>query len=222
MTDTALLVLTAFVLGAIHSFAPDHLAAVSVFVSRKPSWRKALGLGARWGVGHSLTVVLVGGGLALSGLRLPEGFETMAERFIGAVLVALGIFAIARAQKLHGHWHEHDGERHWHLHSHRSSDAHAHDHGALMGIGMLHGVAGTGALVVALPVTVAGSRAGALAFLVAFGIGTILSMSLFSAAAGWLLSVTGALSRNMHRITIVLAGLLSVAVGVWWMAVGGG
>lgn len=222
MTDNALLVLTALVLGAMHSFAPDHLAAVSVFVSRKPSWRNALGLGARWGVGHSLTVVLVGGGLAMSGLRLPERFETMAERIVGVVLVALGVFAIARAQKLHGHWHEHDGERHWHLHSHRASDAHEHDHGALVGIGMLHGLAGTGALVVALPVTVTGSRASALVFLLAFGIGTILSMSLFSAAAGWLLSAASTLSRNVHRSTITLAGLLSVAVGVWWMAAGGG
>jgi sulfite exporter TauE/SafE len=222
MTDTALLIPTAIALGALHSFAPDHLAAVSVFVSRKPSWRNALGLGARWGMGHSLTVVVVGGMLALSGLQLPERFETTAERAVGIVLVLLGVFAISRAQKLHGHWHEHEGTRHWHLHSHRSSDAHGHDHGALMGIGMLHGLAGTGALVVALPVAIAGSRAGALIFLAAFGLGTILSMSLFSAAAGWLLSATTTLSRNVHRGAIVLAGLLSVGVGVWWMVAGGG
>lgn len=222
MTDKSILVLTAFALGALHSFAPDHLAAVSVFVSRKPSWRNALGLGARWGIGHSLTVVLAGGVLASSGLQMPERFEAMAERIVGVVLVLLGVFAISRAQKLHGHWHVHDGKQHWHLHSHRASAAHAHDHGALMGIGMLHGFAGTGALVVALPVTIAGSRAGALTVLAAFGLGTILSMSLFSAAAGWLLSTTTGVSRRIHRTTIVLAGLLSVAVGVWWIVAGGG
>jgi sulfite exporter TauE/SafE len=222
MTDLTLLIPTALALGALHSFAPDHLAAVSVFVSRRPSWKNALGLGARWGMGHSLTVVVVGGVLALSGLQLPERFETMAERAVGVVLVLLGLFAISRAQRIHGHWHEHDGRRHWHLHSHRSSEAHEHDHGALMGIGMLHGLAGTGALVVALPVAIAGSRTGALVFLVAFGLGTILSMSLFSAAAGWLLSTTSAFSRNVHRTAIVLAGLLSVGVGVWWMVAGGG
>jgi sulfite exporter TauE/SafE len=221
MAHNGILILTALALGAMHSFAPDHLAAVSVFVSRKPSWRNALELGARWGMGHSLTVVLVGGALALSGLQLPEALESAAERIVGVVLVALGIFAISRAQKLHGHWHEHEGDRHWHLHSHRASDSHEHDHGALMGIGMLHGLAGTGALVVALPVTIAGSRAGALIFLVAFGIGTIFSMSLFSAVAGWLLSTTSTLSRNLHRITIVLAGLLSMAVGLWWIIAGG-
>jgi sulfite exporter TauE/SafE len=222
MTNTTLLIPTALVLGALHSFAPDHLAAVSVFVSRRPSWRNALRLGARWGMGHSLTVVVVGGVLALSGVQLPQRFETMAERAVGVVLVLLGIFAISRAQRIHGHWHDHEGTRHWHLHSHRASEAHEHDHGALMGIGMLHGLAGTGALVVALPVAIAGSRTGALVFLVAFGVGTILSMSLFSAAAGWLLSTTSAFSRNVHRTAIVLAGLLSVGVGVWWMVSGGG
>jgi hypothetical protein len=47
-------------------------------------------------------------------------------------------------------------------------------------------------------------------------------MSLFSAAAGWLLSATTTLSRNVHRVAIALAGLLSMGVGVWWMVAGGG
>ena len=222
MTDSVILIATALALGALHSFAPDHLAAVSVFVSRRPSWRNALGLGARWGMGHSLTVVLLGGVLALSGLQMPARFQSLAERAVGAVLIVLGIFAISRAIKLHGHWHKHHGDRHWHLHSHRTSEGHEHDHGALMGIGMLHGLAGTGALVVALPVAIGGSRTGALIFLLAFGLGTILSMSLFSAAAGWLLSATTVVSRNVHRGAIVLAGLLSIGVGAWWMVSGGG
>lgn len=224
METSALQVLvpTALVLGAMHSFAPDHLAAVSVFVSRRPSWRRALGLGARWGLGHSLTVVVVGGVLALSGLRLPERFAPLAERAVGVVLIVLGLFALSRALKLHGHWHEHDGERHWHLHTHRGGAGHEHDHGALMGIGMLHGLAGTGALVVALPVAIAGSSGSALVFLVAFGVGTIVSMSLFSAAAGWLLSATTHASQRLHRGAIAAAGLLSIGVGMWWMIAGGG
>ncbi|HEY9449090.1 MAG TPA: sulfite exporter TauE/SafE family protein [Gemmatimonadaceae bacterium] len=221
-TSSYLLIPTALVLGAMHSFAPDHLAAVSVFVSRRPSWRHSLGLGARWGIGHSFTVVLVGGILALSGLRLPDRFAPLAERTVGVVLVLLGLFALSRALRLHGHRHEHDGKSHWHLHTHRSSEAHEHDHGALMGIGMLHGLAGTGALVVALPVAIAGSRFGALVFLLAFGVGTIISMSLFSAAAGWLLSATTRVSHGLHRGAIMAAGLLSVGVGVWWMVAGGG
>jgi sulfite exporter TauE/SafE len=217
-----LLIPTALALGALHAFGPDHIAAVSVFVSRRPSWRRAFGLGARWGLGHSITVVIVGGVLAVAGLRLPERFAPLAERVVGITLIVIGIFAVARALRVHGHWHEHGDVRHWHLHSHRTGEGHEHDHGALLGIGMLHGLAGTGALVVALPVAVASSAASALTFLVAFGIGTIVAMALFSAAAGWVLGATTRASARLHRGAIVLAGSASVAVGVWWVIVGGG
>jgi sulfite exporter TauE/SafE len=216
-----LLIPTALALGALHAFGPDHIAAVSVFVSRRPSWRRAFGLGARWGLGHSLTVVIVGGLLAVAGLRLPERFAPLAERAVGVTLIVIGLFAVVRALKLHGHWHEHGDVRHWHVHSHRHGESHAHDHGALLGIGMLHGLAGTGALVVALPVAVADSATSALAFLIAFGIGTIVAMSLFSAAAGWVLGATTRASVRLHRSAIVLAGSASVLVGVWWVIAGG-
>jgi sulfite exporter TauE/SafE len=209
-------------LGALHAFGPDHIAAVSVFVSRRPSWRRAFGLGARWGVGHSLSVVLVGGVLAVAGLRLPERFEPLAERAVGVVLIVLGILAVVRALKLHGHWHEHGDVRHWHVHSHRDGEGHEHDHGALLGIGMLHGLAGTGALVVALPVAVADSATSALIFLTSFGIGTVVAMALFSAAAGWVLGATTRASVRLHRGAIVLAGAASVVVGIWWALAGGG
>jgi sulfite exporter TauE/SafE len=224
MTTSAslLLIPTALALGALHAFGPDHIAAVSVFVSRRPSWRRAFGLGARWGIGHSLTVVIVGGLLAVAGLRLPERFAPLAERVVGVTLIVIGLFAVVRAFRLHGHWHEHDGVRHWHVHSHRTGEGHEHDHGALLGIGMLHGLAGTGALVVALPVAVADSATGALIFLIAFGIGTIVAMSLFSAAAGWALAATTRASAQLHRSAGVLAGLASVIVGVWWVIAGGG
>jgi sulfite exporter TauE/SafE len=222
LTSLALLVPTALVLGALHSFAPDHLAAVAVFVSRRPTWRRALALGARWGMGHSLTVVLVGGALAVSGLRLPDRFGPLAERAVGLTLVVLGLVAYARALRLHAHAHAHDGVRHWHLHSHLRGEGHDHDHRALLGIGMLHGLAGTGALVVALPVTVGGSAASALIYLCAFGVGTILSMSLFSAAAGLALGSATRTSLRLQRAVIGAAGTASVAVGLWWLVLGGG
>ncbi|HEX6535465.1 MAG TPA: sulfite exporter TauE/SafE family protein [Gemmatimonadaceae bacterium] len=216
-----LLIPTALALGALHSFAPDHLAAVSVFVSRRPSWRHALGLGARWGMGHSLTVVLVGGTLAVLGLRLPARFSPLVERAVGVTLIVLGVLAVARAARLHGHWHQHGGDRHWHVHSHLRGESHEHDHRALLGIGMLHGLAGTGALVVALPVAIAGSAPAALVFLAAFGVGTIVSMALFGAAAGWLLGATTRVSGWVHGVAVSVAGAISVGVGVWWLIAGG-
>lgn len=221
MIDLTLLVLTALSLGALHAFGPDHVAAVSVFVARRPSWRRALGLGARWGLGHSLVIVVLGGTLALSGLHLPERFAATSERVVGVTLVALGALALWRAYRLHGHWHDHGDVRHWHVHSHRHAESHDHGHGALLGIGMLHGLAGTGALVIALPLTVSGSPSRSLVFLAAFGVGTVLAMALFSAAAGWLLAAASRASQGLHRGAIALAGAGSIVIGAWWLAMGG-
>ncbi len=211
----------ALVLGALHSFGPDHLAAVSVFVSRRPDWRHAAGLGARWGMGHSAAILLLGGAVVLSGIRLPERFGAAAERVIGVVLIAIGISALWRAKKLHAHVHTHEGSTHWHVHSHASSPSHDHGHRALFGIGMLHGLAGTGVLVAALPLAIEGSKASGLLYLAAFGVGTICSMALFAGAAGHLLTVTSAGRASFQRNALGLAGVASAAVGIWWLASGG-
>ncbi|HUO51865.1 MAG TPA: sulfite exporter TauE/SafE family protein [Gemmatimonadaceae bacterium] len=220
MTATAPLAATALVLGALHSFGPDHLAAVSVFASRRPSWRRAASLGARWAMGHSTTILLVGGLVVLSGLRIPDRFAPVAERLVGVVLIALGLSAMWRAKRLHAHVHSHDGSAHWHVHSHAESEAHDHAHGALFGIGMLHGLAGTGALVALLP-SYAETRAGGILFLVVFGVGTVCSMALFGATAGHLFSLTTRRELRFERLAVAGAGVASLAVGIWWLTTGG-
>ena len=210
----------ALVLGAQHSFGPDHLAAVTAFASRRPSWRHAAGLGARWALGHSATILIVGGLIILSGLRLPVRFAPAAERVVGVVLIGIGLSTMWRAWKLHGHAHTHHGETHWHVHSHAKSEAHDHSHGALFGIGMLHGLAGTGALVALLP-AMTDSRTDGMIFLAIFGLGTVLSMSLFGATAGRFLEVTTARRAPLQKFALAAAGAGSALVGVWWLSTGG-
>jgi ABC-type nickel/cobalt efflux system permease component RcnA len=221
VTPPASLLFTALVLGAQHSFGPDHIAAVGLFVSRSPSWKRALGLGIRWGIGHSTTILLLGGALALSGLRLPPRFGPAMERVVGATLIALGVLAAVRATRLHGHWHEHDGVQHWHLHTHHTSAGHDHDHRTLLGLGMVHGLAGTGALVLMIPVAMAATPHRALLFLATFGLGTVLSMALFSAVAGGVLARMGHASLAFARGAALLAAAGSVTIGLWWLLVGG-
>jgi sulfite exporter TauE/SafE len=221
MPSLAPFIVTALVAGALHSFGPDHLAAVSVFVSRKPHWRRSAGLGARWGLGHSASILLVGGLVVLSGLTVPARFESAAERLIGVVLIALGITALWRAWKMHAHVHSHGGSTHWHVHSHAADPSHDHSHGALFGIGMLHGLAGTGAVVVVMVPLIGGSRVGGFIYLLAFGLGTICSMALFGGTAGHALKAAGGGRPAFHRIALGLAGAASVAVGLWWVTTGG-
>jgi high-affinity nickel permease len=212
---TALLV-TALVLGAAHTFAPDHIAAIGVFVSRRPQWRRALAIGARWGVGHSLVILLVGGALVLTGWRFPDHVAPIVERIVGGTLIGLGVLALLRALRIHGHVHEHDGVPHWHVHSHRRSEGHDHTHHAALGLGMLHGLAGTGALVIALPLAVTESAPLALGYLVAFGLGTTVAMAAFGAVAGWAARRAAHRSITFLRATAVVPAVASIVVGAWW------
>ena len=213
------LLITALLLGAAHSFAPDHLAAIGVFVSRRPHWRRALAIGARWGLGHSLVIVMVGGALVLTGWRFPAAMAPWVERLVGLTLIAVGIAALVRSLRVHGHRHDHDGVAHWHFHSHRRSEAHDHLHHAALGMGMLHGLAGTGALVIALPLAVTESAPLALGFLLAFGVGTIVAMAAFGVVAGWMVRGAGHRSPRLVRATASVAAITSVLVGAWWVAV---
>jgi sulfite exporter TauE/SafE len=219
--STLLLLATALVLGAAHSFAPDHLAAIGVFVSRRPEWRRAVTIGTGWGVGHSLVIALVGGALVLTGWRFPARFAPMMERLVGVTLIVIGIVALARAMRVHAHVHEHDGTLHWHLHSHRRTESHDHPHRAALGIGMLHGLAGTGALVIALPFAAADSVPLALAYLITFGIGTTFAMAAFGGIAGWAVRRAGRRSTSVLRAAASFAALASVVVGVWWTLAAG-
>lgn len=209
------------ILGAAHSFAPDHLAAVGVFVSRRPHWRGALGIGARWGVGHSVVILTLGGVLLLTGWRFPDQFAPFVERVVGVTLIGLGLAAFVRALRVHGHAHEHEGVPHWHLHSHRRSEHHHHTHSAALGMGVLHGLAGTGALVIALPLAYTASAPLALAYLAAFGVGTTAAMAAFGALAGWAVRHAAHRSIAIVRATACVAALASITVGVWWAIAAG-
>ena len=215
-----ILILTALVLGAQHTLAPDHIAAVSVFASRHPSWQRALGLGARWGAGHSLTILLLGGALVWSGARVPAGWELLVERLVGVTLILVGAASIWRMGRAPKRWHEHDGVRHAHAPS-LGGERHERDHRALLGIGMLHGVAGTGALVIAIPLSAGASPARSMVFLASFGLGTILAMSIFAGAAGAVLGRAAQLSPRAERGLRALAGAASILVGAWWLTMGG-
>jgi cytochrome c biogenesis protein CcdA len=214
------LVLTALILGAQHTLAPDHLAAVSVFASRRGSWQWALGLGARWGFGHSLTILLLGSALVWSGAHVPASWESAVERLVGLALVIVGAASVRRATRLPLRWHEHDGVPHAHPPAVQGA-AHQRDHRALLGIGMLHGMAGTGALVIAIPLATNDSPARSMVFLASFGLGTIVAMSTFAAIFGALCGRAARRSRRGEWRLGIAAGAASIAVGIWWAVAAG-
>lgn len=210
-----LLLLTAFTLGAAHAVAPDHLAAVGVFVSRARSTREALTHGARWGVGHALTLTLAGLAVLFAAGAWPQLLSLRAEWLVGVVLIGLGARTVWRAARDHmpssaaAHAHSHG-----HSHSHANSQAHRHP---LLGIGMLHGLAGSGAMAAMVPLGTGQHPWQAALWLALFGAGTIAAMALIAGAAGWSLRAAAARSTERLRVVVAAAGLASMAVGALWL-----
>ena len=94
---------TASALGLLHALELDHMVAVSAFVAQRPTPRAAANFGARWGIGHSAAVLLAGGVLLASGLRVPSRFDDFGEMAVGVMLIAVGIWAFRSAYLPSGH-----------------------------------------------------------------------------------------------------------------------
>jgi cytochrome c biogenesis protein CcdA len=181
-------------------------------------------MGLLWGLGHATTLVVIGLPLVLVGQYLPQRIEQAAEVAIGIIIVILAIRLLLRWHRgfFHAHAHTHDGDPpHRHLHSHANgSSVHDHTHNTTLrtplsayGVGLVHGVGGSGGLTLLLLSTIPRPSEAAVALLI-FAAGTALSMVLLSTAFG-LAIVTGPVRRNFERLAPVM-GVLAAAFGVWY------
>ena len=206
-------------LGIRHAFEPDHLAAVSTLAAEQRGIRGGLAMGALWGVGHSLALLAVGGSLAVLEARMPPQLAEAFELLVGLMIVGLGVRAILRAVR--------EGRRgltqaHRHgdvVHAHAAPVAHVHVSGWTLAtrplvIGLVHGLAGSGALT-ALVLVELPSVAARLAYIALFGAGSVVGMTLLTAACGVPLA---RLQRAPRVLTACLlaVGLVSIAAGGWW------
>lgn len=209
-----------FVLGLRHALDVDHVAAVSTIVTQRRSlWASSL-VGAVWGLGHTASLLAVG--LVVIGLRaeIPPRLASLFELGVAAMLIALGtnlLWTIARGGQVHVHAHAHGGRAHVHPHVH-ASGAVRHDHGFGAGrrpflVGLVHGLAGSAALMLAVLATIP-SRPLALAYVAVFGAGSIGGMLVMGALLGVPLALA---AERFARADVVLrtgAGVGSVIVGI--------
>jgi len=128
-----------FVLGMRHATDPDHVIAVSTIVSRERSFVKAGFIGILWGLGHTLTILVVGTAIILFGIVIPARAGLAMEFCVGLVLILLGALNLTGAMKWmsakfspahppvtgeHAHIHAHDAKLHFHWHKHESASEH--------------------------------------------------------------------------------------------------
>ena len=220
-----LVLVVSLALGLRHATDPDHLAAVTTLIAseeEREQVKKASFMGLLWGLGHGTTLVLIGLPLVLVGRFLPEVVVQAAEVAIGLIIVLLAARLLIRWRQglFHAHTHVHDGDAHRHVHSHAEGPLHEHTHTRPLrtplssyGIGLVHGIGGSGGLTLLLLSTIS-DKVEAAGALVLFASGTAVSMALLSTAFG-LAIAGGPIARNFGRVAPAL-GVLSMAFGGWY------
>jgi ABC-type nickel/cobalt efflux system permease component RcnA len=211
-----------FVLGIRHAMDADHLAAMSTLVSQHRSVARACLLGAFWGAGHTAALVVAGVAVIAFRLTFPAEVERALETAVALVLILLGGNVVRRQlrhSRVHRHAHEHDGEPHTHVHVHVADTSHDHVHllglgGRPFAVGLLHGLAGSAALMLLVLTTIPSPTAQVL-YILLFGVGSTGGMLALSGIIGIPFALTAARAPAAHRAVQLVAGAGSVVLGIW-------
>jgi hypothetical protein len=194
--------------GLRHAFEPDHVVAVTTMISDQRTTRARVGYAAAWGLGHATMLLVVGGFLMVLRAQLPPRVDAMFELAVAIMLVGLGCRALRGAFRAARQ---------------RDAEPHARPHEVVPGwrsvgplaMGMVHGLAGSGALT-ALVVARLPSPGAGIVFIVLFGAGATLGMSLFAGVAG--VPFARVLRRpGGLRALLGATGGLSLVTGLVWL-----
>jgi hypothetical protein len=192
-------------------------------LAERPSIPASGAVGLWWGIGHTLTLLLVGSIVLAWGLHIPERFEFIAESGVAVLLIGLGGSLAHKLfrERWHVHTHLHDGGPHVHLHSHHRQDDHRHRHWVAdsirpLCIGMAHGLAGSAALMLIILATTQDFGLGILSIVI-FGAGSIVGMMLVGLTISLPLVYSLALGRRFFVGLQGFASAASVCVGVWML-----
>jgi ABC-type nickel/cobalt efflux system permease component RcnA len=220
--------LIALVLGLRHASDPDHLVAVTSLVAADGGdVRSAARLGAWWGAGHASALLLIGIPLILFKSSMPGWLEQSAETAVGIVILLLALRIVVKWVRgdfrtgRHPHPRPGGATAHRHLH-HSHQPEHQHSNvrtpRQALGIGLLHGLAGTGAVALLLIAALPGKLEAAAALAV-FAPMSAVSMTLCTAAFAWLL--TRPLIDPLYRTVLIPAfGVFGLLFGTWYVGIG--
>jgi ABC-type nickel/cobalt efflux system permease component RcnA len=221
----ALVLALGLAIGLQHAFEPDHIAAVTTQVARQKNKSQSLKelikkgtlnssiIGALWGAGHTTTLVLVGLLVYLLSVNIPDVFFISSEFIVGMMLIFLAITTLSnkklfKIRHMHSHAHK-DGTIHTHPHDHGND--HKHGHKSYL-IGCIHGLAGSGALLVVIAGTLS-SIQDILSFILIFGVGSVIGMTLVSSLIG----IPFALSNkalSLEKTLRYVVGSVSFLIGI--------
>jgi hypothetical protein len=192
-------------LGIRHATDADHVVAVTTLVARRQTLGSAMQVGAFWGVGHSITILAVGGAIILLGLVVPPRLGLALELLVAIMLIGLGGWNMRRATR--------KGEHGLHETPPAEGAGKAQRFRSFV-IGVVHGLAGSAAVALLVLSTIRDAGM-AFVYLGLFGLGTIVGMTLLTTAMSMPLAAAARRFGSLERVVGHLTGALSVAFGVF-------
>lgn len=216
--------------GMQHALEADHLAAMAALSTRQTSRHALVLRGSVWGLGHTVTLLTICGILLVLGGSISPRAAAFMEFSVGTMIVLLGANVLYKLwrRRAHFHFHRHEhGLHHLHIHSHaddagkHSDSAHDHGHrdlglGRSLVVGMMHGAAGSAALLVFA--ATADSLIQAAAYILSFGAGSIIGMAALSFAASYPLRLMENYAVWLNKITFACIGCAAMIIGVSLMS----
>jgi hypothetical protein len=211
-----------FVLGLKHAVEADHVAAVSTIASEHKSVIRSSLVGGLWGLGHTISLMVAGILIIVFHVEISARLAMALEFCVGLMLIGLGanvLRKLARGGHLHMHVHQHGGRRHTHPHIHDLQKGLGHSHHGLklnaspLLIGMVHGLAGSAALMLLVLATISQPML-ALFYVLVFGMGSTGGMMIMSALVGLPAMLTAGRFTRLNVILRAAAGVLSLALGL--------
>ena len=216
-----------FIIGMHHAFEADHVAAVASIVSRRSRFPEIVKHGISWGLGHTLTLLIVVGVIKMLGSTIEDQLANFFEIAVGVMLMALGGNLIFRLwqNKAHFHVHQHsDGQKHIHLHLHdgvsEKYELAVHDHVHYKGlafrpllVGAMQGLAGS-AVILVLTATNVGQASFSFLYVVNFGLGSIAGMAVLSGVIAIPLCYTASSLKWANPVIQFAFGIATIGIGV--------
>jgi high-affinity nickel permease len=179
-----------FALGLRHAMDADHIAAVgTISTGARSTWRAAL-LGASWGAGHSISVLLVGGALVILRLPMPARLALALEFLVAIMLIGLGMRSLMARRE--------QGE----IPASRP-----------MLIGVVHGLAGSAVLAFLL-LSTASSAWAATMYLLCFSVGTVAGMAVVTTAIALPARIRPTRAPAFERTLRLAAAVASIVIGL--------
>lgn len=216
--SSELMLIISLMLGLQHAFEPDHVIAVTSILSNVKSIKKSLFQGLIWGLGHSITILIVGVIVLASRSIIPESIAQLFEVMAGSLLIVLGSLVIKEllTERKQSPNNKKTDQNLINSEHNRESSHHNHHHSAQKSLfaGILQGLSGSAALMLVTLSTINSTVIGII-FIALYGLGVTIGMFCYGAIMGGCIAFANSHINKGYIAIKAITGCISIGFGIY-------